>query len=242
MKRRLITAIAAAALLIPVAAPLSESVALGAQKKRSCNCKPALRKSRSKARVKTASAVAIQNGDANAAVVGPVFATYTLPQNQYFRLRMNQTLNSGTARVGDRFQATVVTPVYASGVEMIHNEFEGDVKADCVFEGTNGTILVSRGGISSRPDAILQEPLDNGAERVYPSDNHRQNWLDCIRSGSACICPAEIGHRSATICHLGNIGYWHGRKLRWDPAKEQFADDQEADALLSREPREPWKV
>ena len=120
MKRRLITAITAAALLIAVAAPLSESVALGAQKKRTCNCKPALsRKARSKARAKTASALAAQNGGANAALVGPVFATYTLPQNQYFRLRMNQTLNSGTSRVGDRFQATVVTPVYASGVEVV---------------------------------------------------------------------------------------------------------------------------
>jgi hypothetical protein len=117
MKRRLITAITAAALLVAVAAPLSESVALGAQKKRTCNCKPALsRKTRSKARAR---AVAAQNGGANAAVVGPVFATYTLPQNQYFRLRMNKTLNSGTSRVGDRFQATVVTPVYASGVEVV---------------------------------------------------------------------------------------------------------------------------
>ena len=121
MKRRFISAITAAALLIAVAAPLSESVALGAQKKRACNCKPTLsRKARSKTRAKTASTLAAQNGvGANAAVVGPVFATYTLPQNQYFRLRMNQTLNSGTSRVGDRFQATVVTPVYASGVEVV---------------------------------------------------------------------------------------------------------------------------
>ena len=120
MKRRLITAITAAALFITVAAPLSESVALGAQKKRSCNCKPALsRKARSKSRAKVASKLAAQDSAANAALVGPVFATYTLPQNQYFRLRMNQTLNSGTARVGDRFQATVVTPVYASGVEVV---------------------------------------------------------------------------------------------------------------------------
>lgn len=120
MKRRLITAITAAALFIAVAAPISESVALGAQKKRACNCKPALsRKTRSKTRAKSVKAVAAQNGSADAALVGPVFATYTLPQNQYFRLRMNQTINSGTARVGDRFQATVVTPVYASGVEVV---------------------------------------------------------------------------------------------------------------------------
>ncbi len=121
MKRRILTAIAAAAMLIGIAAPLSETVALAAQKKRACSCKPTLhRKTRNKARTQVASASAVQQtGGANASVVGPVFATYTLPQNQYFRLRMNQTLNSGTSRVGDRFQATVVTPVYASGVEVV---------------------------------------------------------------------------------------------------------------------------
>jgi hypothetical protein len=120
MTRRIITAITAAALLIAIAAPLSESVALAAQKKRACSCKPTLRrKTRSKTQAHTVSTLASRNGGANAAVVGPVFATYTLPQNQYFRLRMNQTLNSGTSRVGDRFQATVVTPVYVSGVEVV---------------------------------------------------------------------------------------------------------------------------
>ena len=120
MNRRIVTGVVAAALLIAMAAPLSESVALAAQKKRACSCKPTLRrKSRSRASAHTANTVAAQNSGANAAVVGPVFATYTLPQNQYFRLRMNQTLNSRISRAGDRFQATVVTPVYASGVEVV---------------------------------------------------------------------------------------------------------------------------
>ena len=117
MKRRIITAVAAAAMFIAIMAPLSESVALAAQKRRACNCKPALRKRT--ARAKTVNTAAAREAGSNAAVVGPVFATYTLPQNQYFRLRMNQTLNSGTARVGDRFQTTVVTPVYAGGVEVV---------------------------------------------------------------------------------------------------------------------------
>lgn len=119
MKRRIVTALTAA-ILIAIIAPLLESAALAAQKKRTCNCKPALsRRTRSKARARTATTLASQNGGANAAVLGPVFATYTLPQDQYFRLRMNQTLNSGTSRVGDRFQSTVVTPVYAGGVEVV---------------------------------------------------------------------------------------------------------------------------
>ena len=132
--------------------------------------------------------------------------------------------------------------VYASGVVMVHNEFEGDVKADCVFEGSEGTILVSRSGISSTPDTILKEPLGEDAKRVYPSNNHRQNWLDCIKSGKETICPAETGARTATICHLGNIGYRLSRKLKWNPVKEQFIGDDAANKELAHEPRTKWKI
>jgi hypothetical protein len=120
MTRRIFTAIVAAAMLIAIAAPLSESVALGAQKKRACSCKPVVSRKTRKTRSQVASKkIVAPNGGASATLIGPVFATYTLPQNQYFRLRMNQTVNSGTSRAGDRFQATVVTPVYASGVEVV---------------------------------------------------------------------------------------------------------------------------
>jgi predicted dehydrogenase len=137
--------------------------------------------------------------------------------------------------------------VYASGVVMIHNEFEKgsdgkEVRADCVFEGTDGTILVSRGGISSLPDKILKDPLGEKDKRVYPSNSHHANWLECVKSGKETICPAEVGHRSATICHLTNIGYHLGRKLRWDPAKEQFVGDAGANKELTREPRAKWKL
>jgi len=130
---------------------------------------------------------------------------------------------------------------------MIHNEFvKGDngkeIKADCVFEGTEGIILVSRGGISSLPDTILKQPITEKDEKVYASTDHKANWLDCIKSGKDTICTAEIGHRSASICHLGNIGYRLGRKLKWDPATELFVGDDEANKQLSREPRKGWKV
>src|SRR6185312_10669629 len=137
--------------------------------------------------------------------------------------------------------------IYASGIVMIHNEFakgpDGkDLHADCVFEGTGGTILVSRGGIRSLPDSILKEPLGEKDERVYPSNNHFGNWLSCIKSGKQAICPASVGHRSASICHLGNIGYHLGRKLIWDPVAEQFVGDEKANKELSREPRAKWKL
>jgi len=189
MKRRLITAITAAALLIAVAAPLSESVALAAQKKRNCSCKPTLsRKTRSKARVKSASSLAAQNGLANAAVVGPVFATYTLPQNQYFRLRMNQTLNSGTSRVGDRFQATVVTPVYASGVEVVPagSIVEGRVTAvsPARTRGREGQLamqfdaIVVPDGTTHQLDGVLTELQDTRAGKVDAENEVSGNSSD----------------------------------------------------------------
>jgi predicted dehydrogenase len=127
--------------------------------------------------------------------------------------------------------------VYANGIEMFHGGPSG-----CTFEGTEGTIYVDRGKIESKPETILKEELGKDAKRVYLATDHRKNWLECIRSGKETICPAEVGHRSATICQLGNIGYWLKRSLVWDPAKEQFVGDEEANKLLSRTMREPWKL
>jgi len=67
------------------------------------------------------------------------------------------------------------------------------------------------------------------------------NWGECIRTRATPICDAEIGHRTATVCHLGNIARWLApRKLRWDPVNECFNGDAEANRHLSRPAREPW--
>ncbi len=126
---------------------------------------------------------------------------------------------------------------YANGVEMYHGG-----PADCVFEGTEGTILVSRGKIESKPESILKQPIGEKDWHAYPSTDHRKNWLECVKSRKEPICTAEIGHRSATVCHLGNIGYWLRRPLKWDPAREQFLGDEEANRLTTRAGREPWRL
>jgi predicted dehydrogenase len=126
---------------------------------------------------------------------------------------------------------------YASGVVMIHGGPSG-----CTFEGSEGTIYVDRDKLESKPDTIIKEPLGAKDERVYHATNHRKNWLECIKSRKDTICPAEVGHSSATICELGNIGYWLRRTLRWDPAREQFVDDAEANRWVDRAPRAPWKL
>ena len=132
--------------------------------------------------------------------------------------------------------------VYADGTVLIHNEFDGGHRADCVFEGTDGTIFVGRDQLEVRFRDGSKVGFPERAQRVYPSANHHQNWLDCVRAGKECICPAEVGHRSATICHLGNIGYRLRRKLKWDPKAERFVGDDAANKELSREPRAKWKL
>jgi predicted dehydrogenase len=129
--------------------------------------------------------------------------------------------------------------VYANGVEMIH---AASGTPDCRFEGTDGTINAMRGGISSKPESILKKPLGEHDFHVYPSNNHVGNFLDCVKGRTETICPAETGHRSASICHLANIGYELRRNLAWDPEKERFVDDDEANKLISRAMREPWKL
>jgi predicted dehydrogenase len=126
--------------------------------------------------------------------------------------------------------------VYANGVEMVHGG-----RVDCEFIGDKGIVRASRGGISSDPVELVKAPIGDAEYHVYPSNNHRRNWIECIRNGKPTICPAEVGHRSATVCHLGNIGYRLRKTLVWDPAKEEFVDDSEANKLTTREPREIWK-
>jgi predicted dehydrogenase len=132
---------------------------------------------------------------------------------------------------------------YANGIVMIHGvepHLPKGLPTDCVFEGTDGTVFVSREEIMVAPGKLLKTPLPEGGFRAYPSDNHRRNWIECVRSRKETICPAEVGHRSATVCQLGNIGYQLRKKLKWDPVKEQF-DNAEANQLIDQAMREPWK-
>ncbi len=116
------------------------------------------------------------------------------------------------------------------------------VKGGTTFEGENGTINVTRHSIESKPEEILKEPLTDKDVHLYVSRNHYQNWLDCIKSRKLPICDVAIGHRSASVCHLGNIAIRTGRKITWDPAKEEIMGDAEASKMLSRSYRAPWKM
>ena len=108
------------------------------------------------------------------------------------------------------------------------------------FIGSDGWIWVTRGLIDASERSILTEDLPPNAKRVYQSNNHMGNFLDCVKSRKSPICPASVGHRSASLAHLGVIAIRLGRKLNWDPVKEQFVGDAEAQSHVARPMRKPY--
>jgi predicted dehydrogenase len=109
-----------------------------------------------------------------------------------------------------------------------------------VFEGDQGWIYVRRGFVEASDPELLKTPLPASAERLYASNDHMGNFFECVRTRKAPVAEAEIGHRSVSVCHLGAISTRLGRKLTWDPEKEQFAGDEEANRMVAREQRKPW--
>jgi predicted dehydrogenase len=110
------------------------------------------------------------------------------------------------------------------------------------FTGSDGWIFVSRGEIQASNPDILKIELGPNDERLYKSEHHHLNWLDCIRTRQRPICDVAIGASSVIVCHLGNISMQLGRPLKWDPDKQEFIGDDMANRLRSRPKRAPWHL
>ncbi|HEU0036470.1 MAG TPA: Gfo/Idh/MocA family oxidoreductase [Kofleriaceae bacterium] len=146
---------------------------------------------------------------------------------------------TGTFAAGNLYESVTdfdVEYTYASGV-VARMRSSLDIWSVHFF-GSDGDVRVGRGWMeASRPELLTYE-LGSGAVALETSRDHIGNWLDAIERGTPTICPAEVGHRAATLCHLANLAIETGRTLAWDPAAEQFVNDPEANALLSRPARE----
>ena len=147
---------------------------------------------------------------------------------------------------------------------MVKMEYENDVtmysnsETPVVirYEGTEGWIEVFRGDFaitasdpvsprarevlnSSDPNILTSEIKDDEIH-LYDSDDHHGNWLDCIISRKQPVVPVEVGHRACSVCLISHIAMKLDRKLYWDPIKEQFVNDREANSMLSRPQRHPY--
>lgn len=148
----------------------------------------------------------------------------------------------------------MVKAEYDNGIVMLTS---GGYPNGIRYEGTEGWIWVSRGSYvasSSDPVAqgnnakaldasdpkILSSVIGEDEIRLTRSTEHHGNWLDAIQGKNELLSPVEIGHRACSVCLVSHIAMKLGRKLTWDPAKEEFVNDPEANSHLSRPQRRPW--
>jgi hypothetical protein len=130
--------------------------------------------------------------------------------------------------------------------------YPGSVPADArlagmfggVFVGERGwmTSLTGGGPIEAGPASLLDELKLKSREVNIGANDHHANWLKCLRNREAPYCPEELGHRTSSLGILTNIAWWTGQSLKWDPAKEEFANCDAANRLRSRATRAPWRV
>ncbi len=132
-----------------------------------------------------------------------------------------------------------VTYRYANGVRVICGNSH---RIGTTFEGQDGILYVDRGRLECTVKGVLEEPLGENEVHLEVSRDHHQNWLDAIKSRKPPICDVAIGHRSATVCHLGNIAILTGRTIRWDPEQEQIVGDPVNVKQFSYEYRRPWAL
>ncbi|MDT8302540.1 MAG: Gfo/Idh/MocA family oxidoreductase [Sedimentisphaerales bacterium] len=135
----------------------------------------------------------------------------------------------------------VLTYKYANGTIMTRGPISRNVPG-VRFEGTEGMIEVSRDHLIAEPESLLRQQIGRDEIHLYESINHPDNFLECIKSRKRPASDAEVGCRSITVCHLGNIAYWLKRPLRWNPEGEHFINDPEADKMRARALRAPWRL
>ena len=110
------------------------------------------------------------------------------------------------------------------------------------FEGTEGFIQADygKGLADAHPRSLLKETI--GSHELHlPLMPEKTDFVQAIQTRGQTLADAEIGHRTNSLCHLGHIAILTGRKLRWDPQAERFANDDEANRMLTRPLRSPWR-
>lgn len=133
-----------------------------------------------------------------------------------------------------------LTYQYKNGTVMTHEPWEWNNAV--WFTGTEGEIKVGRGKLETTPASLKDKVIGESEKHVYNSENHYKDFLNAMRKRSMPISDVEIGHRTASVCNLGNIAYELKRPLEWNPKKEKFKNDDEANALLGRPLLDEWKI
>ena len=149
--------------------------------------------------------------------------------------------NSGPTEVNYHTEAEpYISYRYANGITMSHQKWEWSNAIH--FVGSEGELKVQRRKIETTPASLATKVIGANEKQVYKSENHYKDFLNAMRQRSKPICDVEIGHRTASVCNIGNIAYRLGRSLQWNPQTEQFLKDKEANELLGRKLHNEWKI
>ena len=140
----------------------------------------------------------------------------------------------------------VLTYRYASGAIVTRDpeKFLKETGQDngVMFEGTEGKVAVWRYTLRTWPENLIRQKIGPNEIHLHESENHHTDFVNSVRTRAKPGSDIAIGCRSITVCHLGNIAYELGRRLQWDPIKETFVNDPEADRMIRREMRSPWHL
>ena len=133
-----------------------------------------------------------------------------------------------------------LTLIYDGDIPVIKKK--GPHEGMIQFIGSEGWVGVSRGNLWASDERLLEQEMQPGDVRLYHSDDHRRDFLNCVKTRSRPICDVEIGHSSSVACLTSEICMRVGRSLSWSSRRERFKDDDEANKLLTRHMRKPWRV
>jgi predicted dehydrogenase len=131
---------------------------------------------------------------------------------------------------------------YPSGLRMTHTNTDNPNKQGCRFEGDEGWVHVNRQGIWAEPAWLLKVKIKPTETSLGDSTSHHANFVECVRSRRDPIAPVEAGHTASNLGLLPEIACRLKRKLKWDPAREQFIGDRQANQMLTRPMRSPWSL
>lgn len=132
-----------------------------------------------------------------------------------------------------------LTYTYANGITMTHQPWEWNSGVE--FVGTEGTLRSARKKLETSKPELKDRVIGPNEKHVYKSENHYIDFIQAVRNRTMPICDVEVGHRTASVCNIGNIAYAVNKSLEWNPKTEKF-NDAEANALLGRKLNKTWGI
>lgn len=143
---------------------------------------------------------------------------------------------------GEGRELKVLTMYYANGTVMTHERFRTDEGNGVRFIGSNGVIDISRRFLDTIPAKLQEQVIGDNEIHLYHSDDHYADFLQAMKSRKQPLSTVEVGHRTVSLCHIINLCYEFDRKLVWNPEKEEFFMDAEANKRRSNPIRAPHSI